>query len=88
MIELLNVYTEIEKLNWKMLIILCSSVLVYFCSIIIFKNYINTSYIDLMFILKVLGIVAIAWLPLHILQRVIELCDPSEHKKVYENEDR
>ena len=88
MIELLNVYTEIQKFNWKMFLLLCSSVIVYFFSIIVFKNYIDTGYIDYMFLLKVLGIVGIAWLPLHLLKFIIEKCDPSEHRKILERKDQ
>lgn len=81
-IEILNVYTEINKFNKKMFLVLFATALVYFMSIIIFRNYFNVAYITWMFILKILLIVATAWLPLHILKKIIELCDPSEHQKL------
>lgn len=78
LIELLNVYSEINKLNIKMILVLLGTAVTYLVSMLLFKNYFNTSYITPIFGLKILLIVTIAWLPLHLLKRIIELCDPSE----------
>lgn len=82
LIELLNVFSEINKINWKMIFVLSSTAVVYFFSIILFKNYFDISYISPSFGLKILMIVGIAWLPIYLVEKIIEKCDPSEHKKV------
>ena len=82
LIELLNVFSEINKLNWKMIVILISTAVIYILSIFLFKNYLNVGYMNTSFGLKILLIVGIAWLPLFIIERIIEKCDPSAHKKV------
>lgn len=82
MIELLNVYTEINRFDKKMFLVLFITGLSYFISIILFRNYFDVAYIDFMFIVKVMLIVAIAWLPLHIIKIIVNLCDPSEHQKL------
>lgn len=75
-IELLNVFSEINKLNMKMIIILVSTAIIYFLSIILFKNYLNISYMSPSFGLKILMICALAWLPIFIVEKIIEKCDP------------
>lgn len=72
-IELLNVYTEINKFDKKMFLVLFLTGVIYFISIILFRHYFNTAYIDFTFIVKVMLIVAIAWLPLHLIKKIIEL---------------
>lgn len=84
-IELLNVFSEINKINAKMIFVLVTAGVVYFLSIILFKNYFDVSYIiSLSFLLKILIIVGIAWLPLFLVERIIDKCDPSEHKKIHD----
>lgn len=83
-IELLNVFSEINKITKKTVFILLAAAFVYFLSIILFKNYFDISYISPYFILKIALIVAIAWLPLYIIERIIDKCDPSEHKKIHD----
>lgn len=84
LIELLNVYTEINRFDKKMFLVLFATGVTYFISIILFRNYFDVAYIDFIFIVKVALIVAIAWLPLHIIKKIVELCDPSEHQKLEE----
>lgn len=72
-IELLNVYTEINRFDKKMFLVLFLTAFVYFVSIILFRNYFNLGYIDFLFVIKIALIVAIAWLPLHLIKKIIEL---------------
>jgi hypothetical protein len=51
-------------------------------SILLLKEYFDTSYIDQMFCVKVLCIVGASWLPLHILYLLLNWCDPSESSKM------
>jgi hypothetical protein len=54
----------------------------YFMSIVLLKEYFDTSFIDVFFIVKILAITMITWLPLHMIYFITEACDPSEHKKI------
>jgi len=51
-------------------------------SILLLKEYFDTSFIDLLFVMKIFAITIITWLPLHLIYFVTEQCDPSEHKKI------
>ncbi len=83
LIELLNVFSEINKMTCKMWMVLFIAALVYFLSIIIFKNYFDVSYIlTPIFCLKILIIVGIAWLPIFLIEKIVDKCDPSDHKKI------
>lgn len=46
MIELLNVYTQIKNYSFFMLLIQVATAVVYFMSILLLKEYFDTSYID------------------------------------------
>jgi phospholipid-translocating ATPase len=83
-IELLNVFSEINKINYKMIFVLIAAAIVYFLSIVLFKNYFDISYISPAFGIKIIMIVAIAWLPIFLVERIIDKCDPSEHKKIHD----
>lgn len=72
-IELLNVYTEINRFDKKMFLIIFCTAVIYFISIWLFRNYFDVAYIDFLFIVKVSLIVAIAWLPLHLIKKIVEL---------------
>jgi len=65
-----------------MIFVLVAAAIAYFLSIILFKNYFDISYISASFGMKILMIVGIAWLPIYLVEKVIEKCDPSEHKKL------
>lgn len=65
-IEILNVYSSVHHLNWKMI---CSSVLtffIYIMSIALLPSYFDTSYITWNFVVKVLCITMVSWLPLYL----------------------
>ena len=80
--ELLNVYSEINKLSWKMI---CSSVftlMLYIMSIALLRSYFDTQYITWEFVLKCLAITCASWLPLHLVKIIMRRCDPTEHEKI------
>lgn len=53
-------------------------------SMVLLKEYFDTSYIDSVFFMKIGVITLTTWAPLHFVYFVSEVCDPSEHKKVME----
>jgi phospholipid-translocating ATPase len=81
-IELLNVLTEVNRLKFKMIVSILGTVVIYIGSIAFLRQYFDVTYITVEFILKVLVITTICWLPLHLLKKIIEKCDPSEEAKV------
>ena len=83
-IELLNVYTVVNKLNWKMIASSVATFIVYILSIALLRTYFDVTYLTVEFFGKVAAIIAIAWLPTHIMKLIIEKCDPPESKKVRE----
>ena len=58
------------------------TLLVYFLSIVLLRQYFDVTYITGTFVLKVLAIVAIAWVPPHVLTVINQHCDPSDHMKI------
>jgi phospholipid-translocating ATPase len=81
-IELLNIFTEVTKIKFKMVVSIVLTIIVYVASIILFRNYFDVAYFDMKFLLKVMVITSCCWLPIHILKKIIEKCDPSEEAKV------
>jgi len=53
-------------------------------SMVLLKEYFDTSFIDALFFMKIGAITMITWAPLHFLYYISEVCDPSEHKKIME----
>ena len=67
-----------------MLLIQIATAVVYFMSVVLLKEYFDTSYIDSTFFAKIGIITLITWAPLHFFYWIAETCDPSEHKKIME----
>jgi hypothetical protein len=65
-----------------MLLMQIATGLTYFMSIVLLQEYFDTSYIDSIFMTKVALVTLVTWLPLHILQWLMNLIDPSDNKKV------
>ncbi len=76
LIELLNILTTVKKLQWKILASFLLSLVIYLFSILIFKDYINTSAITGIFILKIIAITAATWLPPYIISKFFTCCFP------------
>jgi hypothetical protein len=55
---------------------------IYIGSFVLFKNYFDVTYLTVDFLLRVLLLTAICWLPIHILKVIIGRIDPSEEAKV------
>eukprot|EP00831_Metopus_contortus_P025815 TRINITY_DN22143_c0_g1_i4.p1 TRINITY_DN22143_c0_g1~~TRINITY_DN22143_c0_g1_i4.p1 ORF type:complete len:227 (-),score=23.92 TRINITY_DN22143_c0_g1_i4:101-781(-) len=85
-IELLNLYTEMHRPNIWIYICLIASFIFYAGSIWIFKESFDLSSINTAFILKILLISALAWIPIHVLKFFAEKLDPSEAAKVDQNQ--
>jgi phospholipid-translocating ATPase len=65
-IELLNVYSSVHNLNWKMIISSIFTFLIYVISIALLRNYFDTSYLSWTFCCKVVILTLASWLPLHV----------------------
>ncbi len=68
--------------SFQMFLIQLATAVVYFMSIVLLKEYFDTTYIDHMFFVKIAAITLITWAPLHFLYFISEACDPSEHRKI------
>jgi len=80
--EVLNVYTELHKLHPMMIASAVGTLVVYFTSIVLLREYINVDYIDTTFLVTILMIVSISWLPLHIIKCVLNAIDPTDYQKI------
>ncbi|TNV85311.1 hypothetical protein FGO68_gene5532 [Halteria grandinella] len=85
-IELLNVYSEINKPNWKMIVSSVLTFVIYILSIALLREYFDTSYITWAFVVKVLLITVLSWLPLHLTKWLIYKIDPTEQQKILNQE--
>ena len=82
LIELLNVATQLHKHIWQVYLCLFLSFCVYALSILLLHNYFQLRSVNGLFFVKILLIVAIAWLPIHILKYIIEKIDPDDFSKI------
>ena len=80
--ECLNIFSEVQKVNYKMIISTVLTLMIYFMSISLLRSYFDVSYIDWPFCLKVTAITLVSWAPLHIAKKIHECVDPSEQLKV------
>ena len=76
--ELLNVTTQVSSYNRYIIGAQVGTILVYYLSLILFKNYLDASRIDGHFLLRVLSIVAASWLPVHLASRAYSFLYPDE----------
>ena len=81
-IELLNVFTEVNRVKFRMILSVIFTIVIYVGSIVMFRQYFDLSTFTMEFLLKVIVITAICWLPIHILKKIIENISPSEESKV------
>jgi phospholipid-translocating ATPase len=82
MIEMLNILSEVHRIKWPMVVSILLTVIVYFFTIITFRNIIQTSYIDMQFIIKVCITCLICWAPINIFNMIMARCDPNEEQKI------
>jgi len=84
--ELLNVYSSVHHLNYKMVVSSVLTLFMYVLSIALLPVYFQNSYITWEFVMKVICITIASWLPLHIIQLIIQRLDPSEFQKIMREE--
>ena len=77
-IEMLNIMTEVNTLKPKMVFSILLSLLMYFGSIVLFRQYFQVSYIDGTFCIKILILALLAWLPLWMAKKILRKCDPTQ----------
>ena len=77
--EILNVFSEVHKVNYKMIISSVLTFIIYFMSIGLLRSYFDTGYITWTFVCKVFAITLASWAPLHLARKIYDCCDPSEH---------
>lgn len=82
LIELLNVYTQINNMNMQMFLIMLATAVTYFMSISLLKSYFETSYMNEVFFVKVGTIALITWAPIQLIYMIVEWMDPSENQKL------
>ncbi len=82
LIEMLNLYTELNRPNSWIYLCLVLSFVFYFLSVLLFREYFDLTVVDLSFVLRIILISAIAWLPIHAAKWIVEKFDPSEAAKV------
>jgi phospholipid-translocating ATPase len=81
-VELLNVYSVVNKFNWKMAIASLFTLAIYIISIYSFREYFSTSYIDGTFLWKIVVLAFASWAPLHLAKVIVDCVDPPEQKKI------
>ncbi len=74
LIELLNILTTVKKMQWRIVASTLLSLTIYILSILLFKDYINTSAITGPFILRVIAITAAAWIPPFLTTKLSNCC--------------
>lgn len=82
LIEMLNVLSEVTRIQRIMVFSILLTVAVYIGSIVLFRQYFQVSYIDGPFVLKVFILTMITWLPLQLFKRIMERCDPTQEQKI------
>ena len=81
-IEFLNVMQEVTELKRLMWISIVLSLVLYISSIYFFNTFFQITTFDLEFLLKVGLITLASWLPIYVMKKIAELCDPDVVSKV------
>jgi phospholipid-translocating ATPase len=81
-IELLNVFSQVHHLQVKIIVASICTLVIYLSCILFLRNYFDTALFTSQFLLKVLIVTTICWLPVHFAKRIIEICQPSEVDKI------
>ena len=81
-IEMMNIVSEVRSVNMYQYISIGLTIAVYFFTIITFRNVIQTSYIDLDFLMKVGITCVICWAPINIFNAIMARCDPNQEQKI------
>lgn len=82
-LEMLNISAEITTWHPLMIVSIICTVLVYFYSILILRNYFDLAFImTISFWWKVLAITLAAWLPMHLVRVIKTMLQPSQYAKL------
>ena len=85
-LEILNIYTEINKLHWFMIVSLLSTCIVYTLTLAFLNNYLDIYFViqkDIFW--KIIVISVVAWMPFFIINKIKKHCFPQEYDKVNED---
>ena len=80
--ELLNVFTTIHQLNRYIVGSVLLTLFLYWLSLLLFQNYLDTSKIDLDFLIKVGLIICVSWGPIFLVRCIKKRVAPSEEDKI------
>ena len=83
--EFLNLYTVLNSLHIFMIISQMLSVFIYFLSLLTLRSVLDVDYITWMFVLNVVMITAISFVPLYVFQWLRRRFDPLDYEKVMMN---
>ena len=81
-LEILNVYMEINKFHWFMLVALAATFLVYTLCILFMKNVFDTSAMDFLSLLYIFIMAVVAWAPFYITNRIKKCIFPQVTEKI------
>ena len=84
-IEILNTHTAITHFNRIVFASQVLTLVIYFLSIILFRDYIVVSAIDFAFLQKVAIIVLVAWGPVQLIKVLRKRFDPTESERIMKN---
>ena len=82
-LEILNIYTEINKLHWFMIFSLLGTCAVYTLTLMFLTNYLDIYFVikkDIFW--KIIVISVVAWIPFFIANKIKKYCFPQEYDKV------
>jgi hypothetical protein len=65
-----------------MVVSIILTVVVYFLTIITFRNIMMTEYVDVQFLIKVSITCLVCWAPVNLFKAIMARCDPNEEQKI------
>lgn len=78
----LTIFSQLSRFNWRILASQLGTLVLYVLCLVFLPQYLSLAAIDLTFVLNVLLITVISWLPLHIFKLLRVRFDPTENEKV------
>ena len=85
-LEILNIYTEINKIHWFMIFSLLGTCAIYTLTLAFLNNYLDIYFVikkDIFW--KIIVISVIAWIPFFSANKIKKYCFPQEYDKVNED---
>ena len=85
-LEILNIYTEINKVHWFMIFSLLGTCVVYTLTLAFLNNYLDIYFViqkDIFW--KIIVIAVVAWMPFFLTNKIKKYCFPQEYDKVNED---